>query len=489
MRKYSGIKCTSKQLGHGLTTSARWLALAAAASGLLVSGCASAPSSLTTPVDKPGFPAHWSAPLPDTQRHTIDITNWWRAQSQPELADLIEAAQRVSPTVAAARSRIAQAQAAQVQARSALVPQISAAVSATSTRSPVQDPALRQAQAGLQFNWELNLATLQGVDAQAAQAQRDAADLQWHDARILVAAEVAIVYHGLRSSQRQAELLAQDVASLDETVRYTQMAVRAGQSAQPALSVALIDAAEGRNRLQQQQAASEVQVKALVALTGMSESALKDLLATRPNHGYEPRPFAVEAIPARILAQRPDVLAAERQVLLAQAQLLQADANRLPRLSLQGLVGPGRTWTGSIGGSGPTWTIGPLALTLPVFDGGARVAQHSAARGAVDSALSSYHAQVRQAVREVEEALVQLRAAEHRWQNGQQAAEQAQQMEAANLRLMKTGLLSGMAFEAAQRQSRAADLTALTLDLERQRSWVTLYRAVGGGFQATEPKH
>jgi len=480
------MKDRKKKRLQKLTTPARWLALAATASGLLVGGCASAPSSQAATGRAPSVPAHWSAPLPDTQRHTVDIANWWRAQSQPELADLIEAAQRVSPTVAAARSRIAQAQAAQAQARSALLPQLSAALSATSTRSPVQDPALSQVQAGLQFNWELSLATLHGADTQAAQAQRETAELQWHDARILVAAEVANLYHGLRSSQRQAELLALDAASLGGTVRYTQLAVDAGQSAPSALSAALMDAAEGRNRLQQQQAASEVQIKGLVALTGLSESELKDLLAARPNHADELQPFAVDAIPARLLAQRPDVLAAERQVLLAQAQLLQADASRLPRLSLQGLVGPGRVWTGSSGSSGPTWTIGPLVLTLPVFDGGARVAQQSAAREAVDSALSSYCAQVRQAVREVEEALVQLRAAEHRWQNGQQAAEQAHQLEAANLRLKKAGLLSGMAFEAAQRQSRAADLTALTLDLERQRSWVTLYRAVGGGFQAAE---
>ncbi|MBB2776514.1 UNVERIFIED_ORG: outer membrane protein TolC [Comamonas terrigena] len=109
MRKYSVKKCIRKQLGQGLTRSARWLALAAAASGLLLSGCAATPSALANPEDVPGVPAYWSAPLPDTQRHTVDIVNWWRAQSQPELADLIEAAQRVSPTLAAARSRIAQA--------------------------------------------------------------------------------------------------------------------------------------------------------------------------------------------------------------------------------------------------------------------------------------------------------------------------------------------------------------------------------------------
>ena len=166
------------------------------------------------------------------------------------------------------------------------------------------------------------------------------------------------------------------------------------------------------------------------------------------------RPFAVDALPARILAQRPDVLlAAERQVLLAQAQ---TDAgrrgNRLPRLSLQGLVGPGRVWTGRANnGSGPTWTIGPLALTLAGLR--RRHAGRAAARlrrSAVDAALSAYQAQVRLAVREVEEALVQLRAAENRWKNSRQAADQARALVSANRRLMDAGLLSQLDFEAVQ---------------------------------------
>ena len=70
----------------------------------------------------------WQAPLPHHGSQT-DLANWWRAQNDALLVQLIEAAQAVSPNIAAASSRIAQSRAERVAAGAALAPSVDAAAS------------------------------------------------------------------------------------------------------------------------------------------------------------------------------------------------------------------------------------------------------------------------------------------------------------------------------------------------------------------------
>ena len=90
--------------------------LACALLPLWLGGCATSPApyAVSAPV-----PAQWLAPLPPQvslaqqskqphQGSLSDLTQWWQQQGDPLLAELITAAQAVSPTVASARSRIEQ---------------------------------------------------------------------------------------------------------------------------------------------------------------------------------------------------------------------------------------------------------------------------------------------------------------------------------------------------------------------------------------------
>ncbi|MEG1118453.1 MAG: RND transporter, partial [Janthinobacterium sp.] len=57
-----------------------------------------------------GTPAQWQAPLPHNGKLT-DLASWWQGQGDSLLVELISDAQQVSPTIAAARTRIVQARA------------------------------------------------------------------------------------------------------------------------------------------------------------------------------------------------------------------------------------------------------------------------------------------------------------------------------------------------------------------------------------------
>lgn len=69
---------------------------------LWLGACATLPAP---PLVSAPVPPQWQAALPH-QGSLTDLSQWWRQQGDPVLAELIAAAQAVSPTVASARSRI-----------------------------------------------------------------------------------------------------------------------------------------------------------------------------------------------------------------------------------------------------------------------------------------------------------------------------------------------------------------------------------------------
>ena len=92
------------------------------------------------------------------------------------------------------------------------------------------------------------------------------------------------------------------------------------------------------------------------------------------------------------------------------AQVVVAQAARYPGLSLAGSIGLGRSHSGGFTQQGSTWSLGPVQLTLPLFDAGQHGANESAARVEYDAAVISYQAALHRAVRGVEQALVALQS-------------------------------------------------------------------------------
>jgi outer membrane protein TolC len=188
-------------------------------------------------------------------------------------------------------------------------------------------------------------------------------------------------------------------------------------------------------------------------------------------------------VPAQTVSQRPDVFAAERDVVLASAQVGSAKAQRWPRLSLNGSIGALRVSSGAGDTDLATWSFGPLAVSLPLYDAGQGAAKVDAAYASYQAAVMVYQGKVRQAVREVEEALVKLHSTESRLLDAQVSTQGFAESLAATQGRFDQGLASLMELEDARRSALAAETSVLTLNLEHQLVWVSLYRAVGGGFE------
>jgi NodT family efflux transporter outer membrane factor (OMF) lipoprotein len=431
-------------------------------------------------------PSAWQAPLAHGGSAEA-LAQWWSRFEDPLLVELQASAQRASADLAQAAARIAQARADAVAAGAAGSPSLDANAGINRAAFTFGGPAVLRSQVtvGLQSSWEIDLMGGLSRQRQAAQARVEGGVASWHEARVALAAEVANAYVNLRFCEMRVALAKADVASRAETARLTGIAAAAGLQAPATLALAKASAADGAATVTQRAAECEVGIKGLVALTAMDEPTLRARLAALPALTARlPKPagFAIASVPAGLLAQRPDVARAEREVAAASADIGVAEADRYPRLRLAGDVTPSRTRFGSAPSFNvTTWSIGP-SVTLPLVDGGRRAATAEAARVQYEAAASAYRAKARQAVREVEEALVNLGAvAARRTDVEAAAAGYRQSMEAVRVR-ERAGLASLIELEDARRTSLNADAAVAALEYEGVNAWIGLYRATGGGW-------
>ena len=454
--------------------------LTAAAGLLLLLAACAVPRPPGTVAGDP--PPRWYAPLPHGGT-LADLRHWWQQFQDPLLAEMVAAAQVASPDVATAGARIAEARSTRVAAQAALLPSVDGSVSATRSNSQSGTPLLSTvAQAGLQTAWEIDLFGGLGARSDAAGARLAGAEAGWHEARVAVAAETATTYVDLRTCERQLAIVLNDEASRAETARLTALSAEAGFTAPAVSAQARASAAEGAARSKQQRGQCELTVKALVALTGIAEPALRQKLAAP---WTEPAGFALAAlptVPAELLAQRPDVYRFEREVEAASADVGAARADRYPRLTLTGQVAAGVVHVGGRTLDAQTWAIGPLALSVPLFDAGRRAAAEDAATARYVEAATLYAARVRQAVREVEEALVNLQTARDRSDDVQTAVEGYRASFVGTESRYRSGLGSLIELEDQRRVLLVAENTQVLLQRDRLAAWIALYRAVGGGW-------
>ena len=453
-------------------------AVAAASIALGLAGCA-ATGVIDSP--PPTIAPAWQAPLPHGG-DVAELARWWGQFDDPLLARLIDAAEAASPTIASAAARIADARARHAAATAALLPALDASANASRGRQDVSLPVGTSESVGLQASWELDVFGRNRAARNAAEARVDGVTASWHDARVVVAAETANQYVALRACE---SLLAQarlDAASRAETARLTELSMQSGFESRANASLTRASAAQAQVVVRQQGEQCEQTLKTLVALTGIAEPELRSQIAPAAARLPTPAAIAVAAVPAEALAQRPDVFARGRDVVAASADIGEARAAQWPRITLAGSVGAARFDYGAGAFSGTTWSIGPVGVSLPVFDAGARRANVVAARARYDEAVSAYAASLRNAIRDVENALIALQGTADRSADAQVAADNFEVSYRATEARYKSGFGTLFELEDARRSALAAQNTLIDLRRERVAAWIALYRALGGGW-------
>jgi multidrug efflux system outer membrane protein len=451
---------------------------------LVLAGCAS-----TAPDPAPEraiaqLAAQWHAPLPHGGR-LDDLRQWWSQFDDPLMPRLVDAAQRASPTLAQAAANVADARASYVSRGAALLPSLDIAANATRGRSELLAPMGNASSLGLQTAWELDLFGANRAGLAAADARLASSQAGWHDARVSVAADVARNYVELRACEAQVQQARIDAAARARILRLTELAAGGGIRSPATVDLARASAAQGEVALEERKAQCDLLVKALVALTAQGEPDLRRELAEKIAQLPRPVEFGVNTVPAAVLAQRPDIHAAAREVVAASADSTQAKAQRWPRITLAGSIGASRMTSLGVTTDGTVWSVGPVAITFPLFDAGMRRANAEAAKVRYATATTVYAARLRTAIQEVEGALVTLDSTARRSDSARVATDGFERSYRATAASYHAGAASLFDLEDARRSLVAAQSTLIDLCRERLLAWIALYRSIGGGWSPT----
>jgi multidrug efflux system outer membrane protein len=340
-------------------------------------------------------------------------------------------------------------------------------------------------QFGLDASWELDLfgrvrRSVEQAKA-SAQAQRESANA----ALLMLESEVAQTYLQLRGAQTLAATQAVNVGVDQKALALTQRLARQGLDSALDVDQARTQVFNDTRQLpgfekQVQQALDQLNV-----LTGKAPGTLDAMLTSNAKLPALPEVIGV-GLPSTLARRRPDIRQAEAQLHAATANVGVAVASFYPDVSLTGNLGLRATdasyitnWAGHFYSAGPS-------ISLPIFQGGKLTAELRMARAQQQEAALAYRGTVLNALREVEDALVGYRT--DRVARDDLAGTLASAEDTMYLAKNRyaNGLSDFLQVLDAQRSVVSAQQQLVQADTMLVEDVVTLYRAVGGGWQESE---
>jgi multidrug efflux system outer membrane protein len=188
-------------------------------------------------------------------------------------------------------------------------------------------------------------------------------------------------------------------------------------------------------------------------------------------------------LPSALLDRRPDIRQAEQQLIGDRALVAVARAAYFPTLSLTASAGyESSALLNLFKAASGTWLFGP-AGTLPIFPAGAIKAGVRSAEARRQQSLLAYQETVQQAFHEVADSLAAYRKlAEQRTEQEGLVESLRQGVDLADLGY-RGGVASYLEYLDAERQLLDAQLQLVQIRRQELTNIVTLYRALGGGWQ------
>ena len=412
---------------------------------------------------------------------------WWTAFKDRKLDELETRVDDANQTLAAAYANYRQARTQVQQAEAGLFPTLEQDSQFTTNRQsdhrtyrsapPVGISHYGDNRLTIQSSYEIDLFGRVHDQIQAAAASTQAQAALLENVRLSLRAQVARNYLALRGYDQQLKLLGDTVKAFQDALTLTQNRL-AGKIASP------IDVARAQSQLET--------AKALIDDILVRRAVLEHSIATligRPASDFSiPRsadPIAVPrgpvAAPSSLLERRPDIAASERLVAAANEQIGVARADFYPRFFMNLSGGTQDRGIHLLDLKNELFTIGP-SVTLPILDGGRRVATLEAAVARRDQAVALYRANVLHAVQEVEDALASIRLLATEGQRLTNAVAAEKKVLDLSLTLYRDGATTYLDVVTAQTTLLQQQVSQIVLTSRRSGSAVDLFIALGGGW-------
>ncbi len=417
---------------------------------------------------------------------SIGDAKWWDVFQDDQLQTLIRTGLVQNFDVRIAATRILQAEAQLGITRADQYPRVNggftglgqrARVAGVNDGNPVTGGA---AQVLGSASWALDFWGQYRRATEAAQAQLLAT--QWGQRAVMttLVSQLANAYFDLRSLDMQLEISRRTLASRQESLRLTQVRERGG-------ATSLVDVRQAEQLVY----TATGEIATLEREITQQENFISVLLGNNPSpiaRGRaltdQPHPTDVPAgLPSSLLERRPDIQRAEQQLVAANANIGVAKAAYFPQITLTGSGGFASTSLGSLfSGPAAVWTV-TAALTQPIFTAGRTRSQVALAEARDQELLLTYQQTIKQAFREVSDALIGYRK-DREFREQQEllftSAQDARRL--AQLRY-EGGATSYLEVLDADTRLFAAELGVAQARAGELASLVEIYRALGGGWQ------
>jgi outer membrane protein, multidrug efflux system len=461
-----------------------WLIVLALA---ILAGCAVGPNYKRPPIDSPEV---FRDDNIATNRSLSDLA-WWQVYQDETLQALIREAMTNNYDLRIAVSRVEQAQALAMQARSQFVPSVEYNGAVSQGRNdlfgsafPNNGATSGSAVATLNAFWEVDLWGRVRRLNESARAQFLASEEARRGVRLSLLSDVATEYFGLLELDQELEIVQRTTNSFGESLKIFTQRLEGGTATELEASraeAALADAESATPSILEQMTLTENE---LCVLLGRNPGPIHRTAQS----GSKLPPDVPPGLPSALLERRPDVREREQLLRSANAQIGESVAEFFPKIGLTALVGriSPELSAFTLGGAN-AWGVGAEAAG-PVFEGGRLVGQYHQAKAARDEARLRYQQTVLTSFREVSDALVtRERLTEIRVQQ----AREVSALEKA-VRLSTERYIAGKAsyYEVleAQQQLFPAEVFLARTKRDEMLAIVSLYKALGGGWQNERPR-
>lgn len=470
--------------------------LASLTAGLLLSACAVGPDYA-----KPETPGGLTAEAAFVEGARLSAVNaaalpekWWRLYNDPAIDRLVEEALTHNTDIRQAAANLQRARAVLSEARGRRLPTTD--LGAQYTRQRTGSNTFGAQFGGQQIpSFETDLFTA-GIDAsyevdlfggvtraiQAARGDVDAAAAQVDAARVSIAAETARSYALACSNASQLAVAQETVKLQQQTLALTRRLFDAGRGQRRDVEQADALLAQTQAQVPGLDAERRAALYALATLTGRPPAETDAVAAacTRP-------PQVAQAIPigdgAALLSRRPDVRQAERQLAADTARVGVATAALYPSISLLGSASLASTQLSNLAdGDSFNFSLGPL-ISWSFPNQTAARSRLRQAEATAEGSLAAFDGAVLTALRETEQALARYAGELDRNRALQRAERSAG--EAARLSRLRfdLGAESFLQLIEAERQRADARATRAQSDAALAEAQVSLFRALGGGWE------
>ena len=385
----------------------------------------------------------------------------WTVLQDPVLERLQHQLLQSNLSLASATVQVRRAQAALATAQASLWPSVNLNTGVTRSANQLGAAPGTSYSLSAPVSWEVQLWGRVDALSTVARAGVQASQEDLAASRLSLQATLVSTYVGLRTAERQEQVLRQAEAAQQRSLDLTQARYRAGV-------VSATDVAQAQSQWKSTQAqrievgTQRAQLEhALAVLLGQAPSALQ--IDPLPSEAVWP-PVVSDLpalVPGDLIQRRPDIRAAQQRVVAANAQIGVARAAFFPTMNFSANAGYRNPELGSlISTASRAWSLGP-SLAFSVFDGGQRRAAQADAEAALEQATLAYRQVVLTAFQEVEDNLV----AAAQLQDQAQALRESWQAAERNLELTQEQYKAGTVSYLNVVQAQTSALTA-------QRSWL-----------------